>query len=188
MRRYVKHAVVLAVVALTVMACSHKETTDTTILAKVYNVDNETVTLAYPSRDTLHLCLPDSVRRQAGNILVDDAAAVTYRNETIVDFVVIYHGKPQINNVNAMLIGTWHSQNKIPEFSSDITFNAAGTLSYLASAEKLQNRKWELCGSELYILAPSGATAYKYDILRLDDSTLTISNSEGKTLRFAKEF
>lgn len=188
MTKQLKLAAAIIIFSASFVACSHNEATSKTILARVCSIDNELLTVAYPNRDTLLLYMPDYVRRQVGNIFVDDAAAVTLSGDTIVELVVIYHGKPQINNVNAMLIGTWHSQNNIPELAGNITFNTSGTLSYFASAENLQNRKWEICGKELYIASDIDTSARKYNIVRLDDSTLTISNAAGEIFRFAKDF
>lgn len=138
--------------------------------------------------DTLTYSTYELNRDSVDKVFLEDSVLVKYQYidgiATISDIVVINHNLPFINNISAMLVGTWNNNDTTNiNNPNKLIFNTDSTLEIITTDNK-ECLKWYIDGCN--IMTHDTLSTNSIAVVRVDDNYLTISISNDNVIKFDK--
>ncbi|MCQ2216711.1 MAG: hypothetical protein MJZ31_12450 [Bacteroidales bacterium] len=170
----------IALTAATFMGCSSQEEKEVRRLyGKVVEAEGDSMLVVVAGTDTISM---HRTNRFAEMPIVMDSVVLCCVIDSegqvhVEDLIILNHNKPVLNNVTAMLIGTWQindEDSELRQLSFDDTLKAQA----LKRGGRLQDVDWLLKGKN--VIYGSGKSessdAEQYRVVSVDAHTLTVSD------------
>lgn len=151
------------------------------LVAKVIHSHGETMVVV-ANNDTISLSRTCGANCKYTDVpLGQDSVVLYYVMDNsgkmhVKDVIVLNHNEPVLNNVTAMLIGTWELDNEesnIKEVSFDETLKAQ----MVTKAGKMLDISWLIKGKNIVYGSGIKSNIDQYQIVRVDANSLTISDN-----------
>lgn len=94
----------------------------------------------------------------------------------VKDVIVLNHNEPVLNNVTAMLIGTWELDNEDSNIK-EVFFDESLKARILTKAGKMLDISWLIKGKNIAYGSGINSDINQYQIVRVDANSLTISEN-----------
>ncbi|MBP5365768.1 MAG: hypothetical protein J6Y82_07570 [Bacteroidales bacterium] len=167
----------LSAAALTTCKPETSETNNSTSGCVIEFTDNY-VTIVSAGSDTLTYSIANIEKLPSERILLRDSILITYKNDfgfcDATSIIVVGHNLPYINNRTEMLLGTWSNNdgNCDESDSLTLTFNSDNTVDINMKGNPTREQ-WLVEGKSI-LLGNNMSDSQKYDVVRVDNETLTM--------------
>jgi membrane carboxypeptidase/penicillin-binding protein PbpC len=174
---------------LVIVGCNSSQSETQTATGRVIETSINFLSIETDNGDTLTYSTYDIDRDNIDKVFIEDSVIVTYNYKngiaSVSDIVVINHNLPFINNISAMLVGTWSNDDSSTiEVPNKLIFNTDSTLEIIVSNNK-ESLKWYIEGNT--ITTHDSSKTNTISIVRVDNNILTLSFSDDKVVHFDKQ-
>jgi membrane carboxypeptidase/penicillin-binding protein PbpC len=179
----------IGLMSLVIVECNSSQSETQTATGRVIETSINFLSIETDNGDTLTYSTYDIDRDNIDKVFIEDSVIVTYNYKngiaSVSDIVVINHNLPFINNISAMLVGTWSNDDSSTiEVPNKLIFNTDSTLEIIVSNNK-ESLKWYIEGNT--ITTHDSFKTNTISIVRVDNNILTLSFSDDKVVHFDKQ-
>lgn len=179
----------IGLMSLVIVGCNSSQSETQTATGRVIETSINFLSIETDNGDTLTYSTYDIDRGSIDKVFIEDSVIVTYNYKngiaSVSDIVVINHNLPFINNISAMLVGTWsNGDSSAIEVPNKLIFNTDSTLEMIVSDNK-ESLKWYIEGNT--ITTHDSSKTNTISVVRVDNNILTLSFSDDKVVHFDKQ-
>lgn len=190
MKTTIQHISILCFFTAIITSCSTStsEKEISTEKGRVIETSPNYLSITTSNGDTLTYSTYDINKNNIDKVFLEDSVIINYTMvngiATVSDIIVINHNLPFINNISAMLVGTWHVGDSADiNMPNKIIFRTDSTLEII-NPEYSEDRKWYMDGKTI---ATQCTTAIKnISVIHVDSNKLTLSFSDNNIVHFNK--
>lgn len=181
-------ALLLSVIFVACNNVNNETKNDKKISGKIIEVSSNYISITTEQGDTLTYSTYETDKDKCDKVFMEDSVLVTYSFvngvATVSDIVVISHNASFINNISAMLVGTWNNNDTTNiDNPNKLVFKTDSTLEIITTNNK-ECLKWYI--DAFNIMTHDTISTNNISVIRVDNNILTIRFDNSNIVKFEK--